>query len=246
MNETPQNTDSTSTSAVPTSPAAEAAKVAGNGHGLTVLVNYPCIAVAGEKAVIRYGDEQLIFPIGRDDKGALLTATIDKSLLRGSGTKRLQPIKTALKIAGKANDDTNRKWFNVSVRDVWHAALRFAATDALAHGKPVSLGLSLKTNKSTGEQILTSKHGFEHLVTPPRAKVVETAAAAVADKAPVAPVEPKPERVNPVKSGKPGKPGKSKRNKPAGLVAVAEAVPAGISVIPEPPVETVAPAAVAA
>jgi len=120
----------------------------------------------------------LIFPVGNDGE----IATIDPALLRGRGTLRLLNIKQALKVAGRTNDADNRKWFNVSVRDVWHKVLKFAARDALANGKPVSLGLSKRTSKKTGQVTLTSKHGFEHVIVPPAAKAVEDKAAAQAVK----------------------------------------------------------------
>ena len=216
----------------------------------TLLVNFPCvISEERQTTVVKYGDELYIFPIGKTADGKIETATIDSALLRGRGTKRLQPIKSALKIAGRTNDDVNRKWFNTTVRDVWHKVLRFAATDALAHGKPVSLGLSIRTSKKTGAQVLTSKHGFEHLVTPPRVSDTESKVAARADRlahAVQVPEESKPERVDPVHTAKPAKAGKAaKASKIKALVSIGDAMP-NISIAPSPAVETPASEPVAA
>ncbi len=177
MNKPEQKSDSTSTSengAPAGTPAAEEQSVA-----KTQLAEFPCIVESETSEPIKFGTlPGLIFPTGSNGE----IATIDPSLLRGRGTLRLLNIKQALKIAGKANDADNRKWFNVSVRDVWHKVLKFAARDALANGKPVSLGLSKRTSKKTGQVTLTSKHGFEHVIIPPTVKSVEDKAAAQAVK----------------------------------------------------------------
>lgn len=187
MNNT-ENTDSTTT---PTN-GAPVAEVASK----SLLPSFPTIVNQTAGEVIAYGSRPLVFPIGNNGE----TATIDGSLLSGKGTKRLLNIKQALKVAGKTNDAENRKWFNGTVRDVWHKVLRFAARDSLANGRPASLGLSTKTNKKTGQVTLTSKHGFEHVIVAPTVKAVEASAdtATKSIKAPKAPAKAKSKRISPL------------------------------------------------
>jgi hypothetical protein len=239
MNETQnqaENANATSTPTAPTpTPTPEVLPA-------TLLVNFPGIVEEGRAtAVINYGDELYLFPVGKDDTGKIITASIDSALLRGRGTKRLHKIQTALKIAGRTNDKENQKWFNTEVRDVWHKVLRFAATDALSHGKPVSLGLSIRTSKKTGAQVMTSKHGFEHAIKAPTVAKVETTAAAIADKAPATPEAPKADRVNPLAQAPtpPVAPAKPRKSKIKPLVSVAEAMPT-ISIAPPVAPENVA------
>lgn len=137
----------------------------------SMLPAFPCI-VEEKNVPVKFGEsEPLSFPIGGTER-----VQIDPALLRGRGTLRLSNIKQALKIAGRTNDVEGRKWFNSQVRDPWHKVLKFATRQALEHGKPVSLGLSRRTTKRTGQVTLTSKHGFEYVEVPPTEK-------AIADKA---------------------------------------------------------------
>ena len=165
MNKPTEKTDSASTAA---NGAVEV--VTTESASKSLLPSFPCIVESDIGAVITYGSQPALrFPVGNNGE----LAEIDPAMLRGRGTLRLVNIKAGLKLAGKTNDADNRKWFNVTVRDVWHKVLKFAARDALANGKPVSLGLSKRTAKKTGQVTLTSKHGFEHVIVPPSTKAVE-------------------------------------------------------------------------
>lgn len=144
----------------------------------SMLPSFPCIVESDGGSVIVYGSQpSLQFPTSATE-----LVSIDPALLRGKGTLRLLNIKQALKVAGRANDPDNRKWFNTEVRDVWHKVLKFAARDALANGKPVSLGLSKRTAKKTGQVTLTSKHGFEHVLRLATPTAIADEAAKLADK----------------------------------------------------------------
>lgn len=139
-------------------------------HG--ALSNFPCIVEEKSGVPVKYGEsEPLSFPIGNGER-----VKIDPTMFRGKGTLRLLHIKQALKVAGKTNDKDGKAWFNTEVKKPWHKVLKFATRTALEHGTPVSLGLSRRTAKKTGQVTLTSKHGFEYIETPPTEK-------AVADKA---------------------------------------------------------------
>jgi hypothetical protein len=176
---TVENTDSTSTptNGAPSAPVADnpTAGVTTEVLSKSLLPSFPCIVETKAGAIITYGSlPALRFPIGANGE----TAEIDPAMLRGKGTRRLVNIAAGLKLAGLANDKSaagiaNRKWFNSNVRDVWHKVLKFAAKDSLAHGKPVSLGLSTKTNKKNGQVTLTAKHGFEHVLKAPNEKAIE-------------------------------------------------------------------------
>jgi hypothetical protein len=173
---TEEKTDSTSTPANSApAPTADNPAVTTEVLSKSLLPSFPCIVESTEGEVIAYGSKPALrFPIGPNGE----TAEIDPAMLRGKGTRRLVNIAAGLKLAGLANDKTaagiaNRKWFNSNVRDVWHKVLKFAAKDSLAHGKPVSLGLSTKTNKKSGQVTLTAKHGFEHVLKAPNEKAIE-------------------------------------------------------------------------
>ena len=135
----------------------------------SLLPQFPIVVRESQNTVVVYGSHPLTFPIG--NKGEI--GVIDSAMLSGKNTRRLLHITKALKVAGREDTTENKKWFNTEVRDVWHKVLRFAARDSLANGKPVSIGLSFKTQKKTGRVILTSRHGFEHVVKEGNAKAIE-------------------------------------------------------------------------
>lgn len=132
-----------------------------------------------ERVPVKYGDKQEVLPISATER-----VSIDAYFFQSATNFRLKKIKTAvqgLKKAGVKVDgkDVDSVWFNANVRDPFHKVLRFAAKHSLEHGKPVSLAFTRRTIKSTGEQIVTAKHAFEHTVTGPKVE-------AIADKAAVA------------------------------------------------------------
>lgn len=164
MNKNTQNAYSTT---MPTNQAVETTE------SKSLLPTFPGIVESDAGVPYKFGEQPaLSFPISATER-----VSIDPAMMRGRGTLRLVNIKAGLKIAGKTNDADGRKWFNGNVRDPWHKVLKFAARDALANGKPVSLGLSKRTSKKTGQVTLTSKHGFEHVLKAPEAKAVEEKAA---------------------------------------------------------------------
>lgn len=125
------------------------------------LQSFPSIVETETGVTMEYGKgKPLSFPISLTER-----VEFDPALLRGKGTIRLVNIKTAKKLAGK-DDKAGTVWFNREVRDPWHKVLKFAARQSLAHGTPVSLGLSRRKNRKTGEQVLTTKHGFEFIEIP--------------------------------------------------------------------------------
>lgn len=139
----------------------------------SLLPSFPGIVEETSGVPVKFGEsEPLRFPISLTER-----VSIDPALMRGRGTLRLANIKQALKIAGKTNDADGRKWFNSEVRDPWHKVLKFATKQALEYGKPVSLGLSRRTAKKTGQVTLTSKHGFEYVEVPATEKAVADKAA---------------------------------------------------------------------
>jgi len=90
-----------------------------------------------------------------------------------------------LKKAGTKQEngmDFDAKWFDDNVRDPFHKVLKFAAQHSLDKGKPVSLAFTRRTNKSTSEQVVTVKHGFEHTVVPAKPEQIAQKAAAKAAK----------------------------------------------------------------
>lgn len=126
-----------------------------------------------ENTVITYKSlPPLSFPT--NDNGGV--ALIDASFLTGIkardgkvsmvGAVKLQHIKACLKIAGLEDNDNNRAWFNREVRDPYHKALKQIQRVLNREGTPVSVGLSMRTYKKTGQKILTGKVGYEIEVSP--------------------------------------------------------------------------------
>lgn len=109
---------------------------------------------------LEYGKSQYSFPIGNGN-----FVTIDEAFLSGNATKRLKHINVCLKAAGKdPKSKADKAWFNKNVRDGWHKALRYVNRTYMANAKPVSIGLSKRTDKTKankGDIIHTAKFGYE-------------------------------------------------------------------------------------
>lgn len=112
---------------------------------------------------IPYGVESLTMPIGNNE-----TVSIDRAFLAGKSTLRLRNIKQCLTACGKdVKSKEDRKWFNKSVRDVWHKALKHANKLAMTNGTAVSIGMTKRTSKSkstAGDVTYTSRFSYETTV----------------------------------------------------------------------------------
>jgi len=99
------------------------------------------------------------------------TGKIDRAFLSGKSTLKLRHIDACLKAAGlrvdtKKSGQTKegreaRKWFNKNVRDVYHAALRHLNKQFLTNGTPVSVGITDRKARKTGQITRTAKFGYE-------------------------------------------------------------------------------------
>jgi len=182
-----------------------------NNHSAVLAFNNR-IVDAVERETVKFGQRQEIYPVGTNEQGQLVLATIDAFMFSSPTNLRLKKMKTVLKALKdegvKQSDGTeiNSVWFNANVRDPFHKILRYAAKHSLEHGEPVSLAFTRRTIKSgvqAGKQIVTAKHAFEHVVTPPTPKAIAATAAAKADK-PKTPAKkaPKAPRITPLNAVK--------------------------------------------
>jgi len=137
---------------------------------------------------VKFGDRKETYPIGTNEQGQFVLATIDAYWFASPTNLRLKNMKSALaalKTQGVKQDNGlpyDSKWFDDNVRDPFHKVLKFAAQHSLDKGKPVSLAFTRRTNKATSEQVVTVKHGFEHTVVPAKPEQIAQKAAAKAAK----------------------------------------------------------------
>ncbi len=178
---TPEKTNSTST---PSNGAPDGHPVIETAGRVNSLLAYPRISEPSPAELVQYGTTKVRLPIGRDTgkkSGKVVYGSIDGFFFSNPKTLRLKKIKpvlaslTKLGIKQSNGDAVDSKWFNTNVRDVFHKAMKFAAREALAHGVPVSLQLSNRTEKN-GDKVLTSKHGFEYRQENPDKKQLEETA----------------------------------------------------------------------
>lgn len=133
---------------------------------MTAIATMAVVKSADTK-VITYGVASETFPV--NDVGG--TVSIDCAFLSGTSTFRLKHISTCLELAGKDDNAANRQWFNHSVRDPYHKALKFLNRQFMANGKPVSIGLSRRTSKrkvDEGDVTVTAKFGYECVIKAPK------------------------------------------------------------------------------
>lgn len=124
------------------------------------IVSMAIVQTQSVSEALEYGKSQYSFPIGNGN-----FVTIDEAFLSGKTTKRLKHINVCLKAAGKdPKSKADKAWFNKNVRDGWHKALRYVNRTYMANAKPVSIGLSKRTDKTKankGDIIHTAKFGYE-------------------------------------------------------------------------------------
>lgn len=127
------------------------------------LPHLPIVQDNTAPEAIAYGVESLTMPISKTEN-----VTIDRAFLAGKSTLRLRNIKQCLTAAGRdIESKEDRTWFNKTVRDGWHKALKYANKTAMSNGTAVSIGLSVRTSKSKremGKQTLTSRFAYETVI----------------------------------------------------------------------------------
>ncbi len=142
--------------------------------GTTTVVQYefPRVQDVEEPVAVRFGDKKEILRISDNE-----TVEIDAFMFTGPKILKLKKIKPVLSAINKAGNrmpdgkEYSVKWFDDEVRDPFHKVLRFINRQSMEHGKPVSVGFTRRTDKKTGTQTVTAKHGYEFEVklAPPTA-----------------------------------------------------------------------------
>jgi len=150
-----------------------------------IAYEFPRVQDVADQPVIKFGDKKEILRISETQ-----TVEIDAFMFTGPKILKLKKIKPVLAAINKAGNrmadgkEYSVKWFDDEVRDPFHKVLRFINRQSMEHGKPVSVGFTRRTDKKTGSQVVTAKHGYEFEIKPPTpATVTESAVKALADQA---------------------------------------------------------------
>ena len=141
------------------------------------VYEFPRVQDVSEPVAVRFGDHKEVLRISETE-----TVEIDAFMFTGPKILKLKKIKPVLSAINKAGNrmpdgkEYSVKWFDDEVRDPFHKVLRFINRQSMEHGKPVSVGFTRRTDKKTGTQTVTAKHGYEFEVKPPAPATVATSA----------------------------------------------------------------------
>lgn len=183
-----KNNEQTNGESTPSTPTPSAPLPTPDQQPATAIMvptlEFPRVQDTEERPVVRFGDRKESLRISET-----VTVEIDSFWFTGPKVLKLKKMKPALAAVNKAGNrmpdgkEYNAKWFDDNVRDPFHKVLRFCAKQSQDHGEPVSVGFTRRTVKSTGEQIVTAKHGFEFKVKLPAAPAIASAVQQLADQA---------------------------------------------------------------
>ncbi len=151
--------------------------------GLAVY-EFPRVQDVVERKPVQYGDRREVLRVSDN-----ATVEIDAYFFTSPTNLRLKKIKVALAGLKKSGiklpdgSEVNPQWFNDNVRDPFHKVLKYAAQHSIDHARGVGVGFTRRTNKSTGEEIVTAKHAFEYVTKAPKPTAIADEAAKLAEKA---------------------------------------------------------------